>query len=413
MTHSKYDWIVVGGGITGICLSEILSRNGLKVLLLEKNPQLASETTKEFHEWFHTGTLYSLVPDRFTTARYLLGAVDDLLKYYSEFPGMNLNVDANGLNINASGWFNDEHIIYNYRNRKLNPAWMYSIAKSICFAESVAKHDWLRRNAGGNEIMGGLLTRTILRKLMSSYSIRTENITLESPDFTMNSRKLLSDILAMAINNGLKIEFDTKVEMVNESDEYVYVKAQNSEFTSKNIVFCSPDLVAKLFGTSINYGYAPMGIYEGVSDIQPSFVNLDFKTRNCINLLRKKNGYGLAGGITVNKFDEVKDYFDFVHRAHLKLNPEMKLVDFYVGTKKEVKSDRFSRNYQYHITKKTQRQWTALLGKFSLFASLATEFYRRVEGKNSLLIKEVKKPPTMNKLISPTYWAEKTKTKEF
>ena len=32
----KYDWIVVGGGITGIALSEILTREGHSVLLIEK-----------------------------------------------------------------------------------------------------------------------------------------------------------------------------------------------------------------------------------------------------------------------------------------------------------------------------------------------------------------------------------------
>ena len=50
MTNPKYEWIVVGGGINGIAIAEILCRNGHKVLLLEKNSKLASETTKEFHE---------------------------------------------------------------------------------------------------------------------------------------------------------------------------------------------------------------------------------------------------------------------------------------------------------------------------------------------------------------------------
>ena len=48
---SEYDWIVVGGGVSGIAISEILTRAGKTVLLLEKNDKLASETSKDFHEW--------------------------------------------------------------------------------------------------------------------------------------------------------------------------------------------------------------------------------------------------------------------------------------------------------------------------------------------------------------------------
>ena len=52
-----FDWIIVGGGIAGISLSEILTREGHSVALIEKKNKLASATTREFHEWFHTGSL--------------------------------------------------------------------------------------------------------------------------------------------------------------------------------------------------------------------------------------------------------------------------------------------------------------------------------------------------------------------
>ena len=74
MDSNKYDWIVVGGGISGITIAEILCRDGKSVLLLEKNKQLSSETSKVFHEWMHSGSLYSLAPGKLLTLRYLLGA---------------------------------------------------------------------------------------------------------------------------------------------------------------------------------------------------------------------------------------------------------------------------------------------------------------------------------------------------
>ena len=87
-TNSIYDWIIVGGGISGISISEILCREGKSVLLLEKNSKLASETSKDFHEWVHSGALYTLVPDNLLTLRYLLGATDDIAEYYSSFSRM-------------------------------------------------------------------------------------------------------------------------------------------------------------------------------------------------------------------------------------------------------------------------------------------------------------------------------------
>ena len=38
----QFDWIVVGGGIAGISISEILTREGYSVALIEKNKKLAS-----------------------------------------------------------------------------------------------------------------------------------------------------------------------------------------------------------------------------------------------------------------------------------------------------------------------------------------------------------------------------------
>ena len=78
-----FDWIIVGGGIAGISLSEILVREGHSVALIEKKNKLASVTTREFHEWFHTGSLYTLLKDDMRTLKYILGSLDDLLEFYS------------------------------------------------------------------------------------------------------------------------------------------------------------------------------------------------------------------------------------------------------------------------------------------------------------------------------------------
>ena len=126
-----YDWIVIGGGISGISVAEMLVREGKAVLLLEKNDKLASETSKVFHEWLHSGSLYSLAPDHLLTLRYLLGATDDLLEYYQGFPRMNLVPSESGLCISNKGWFNDHYIEYRHRVHRMNLAWLSLVSRSI------------------------------------------------------------------------------------------------------------------------------------------------------------------------------------------------------------------------------------------------------------------------------------------
>ena len=109
-----FDWIVIGGGIAGVSVSEILSREGKSVLLLEKNDSLASETSKEFHEWFHSGSLHTLAPDNLLTLRYLLGSADDLFQYYGNFESMNLFPTECGIKIKDNGWFNNNYILYKF-----------------------------------------------------------------------------------------------------------------------------------------------------------------------------------------------------------------------------------------------------------------------------------------------------------
>ena len=155
-----FDWIIVGGGVAGISLCEILSREGHSVALIEKNNKLASETTREFHEWVHTGSLYTLERNKMETLKYVLGSLDDLLEFYSSYSKMNLKPSDQGLKITETekGWFNPNYINFKYRikNRKFLLPWLLNVSRSITLINRIRKHDWLRRRAG---ILESLITK--------------------------------------------------------------------------------------------------------------------------------------------------------------------------------------------------------------------------------------------------------------
>jgi len=408
MNDKKYDWIVVGAGISGIAVAEILCREGKSVLILEKNDQVASETSKVFHEWLHSGALYSLVPDNLLTMRYLLGAMDDLLDYYSSFSRMNLFPTESGISIlGDNGWFNREYIEYRYKIRKLNPIWMSLVSRSLNVIDLINKHDWLRRRAGSEYDSSKVQLKHSFDYIHKQFLAREDFYSIASPDFTMNSRKLLGDLLSSALANGLEVISSAEVKNINESGVEVIVDTTAGNYRTENIAICSPDVIADKFNIPVKTSFAPMAVVENVPASEASFVELDYYTKSCINLLKKPDGIGQAGGISVNTESEIKPYLDYVIKQHMVRNPEIRVLDHYVGLKKELVQDKEQRNYLYHINQHHPRIWSIVLGKFTLAFSMAPEFFRRVYHRNPIKIPEGNEHLHLESdLISKTSWQE-------
>ena len=406
MSINEYDWIVVGGGISGITVSEILSRGGKSVLLIEKNEKLASETSKVFHEWLHSGSLYSLAPDKLTTLRYLLGATDDLFEYYDSFINMNLYPTEQGTKVKGEGWFNDDNIEYRYKKHLLNPVWTSLISRSINIIDSLNKHDWLRRRAGSNYGEAKVNFSHWFNKIIELNKGNSEFYFKASPDVTINSRRLIKDILASATEEGLSIITDKRVNNISENKDGVVVEADGINFKSDKVVICSPDLISKLLGIPIKTSFAPMAVVEEVPEDEKSFVELDYNTQKCINLLKKTGGVGQAGGISLKRKDDIESYLSYIIAEHKKRNPSIKVVDTYIGLKKELVMKGEDRNYLYHINQNSARVWSVVLGKFSLAFSMAPEFYRRIYLENPP--KSIKKSIKSIKIdnLSETSWKE-------
>lgn len=406
-----YDWVVVGGGVAGIAIAEILAREGLSVVLIEKNKQLASETSKVFHEWLHTGSLYTLTPDNLLTLRYLLGAIDDILEFYGAYPAMNLIPSERGFSVGAAGWFNDENIWYKYRNRRFNPAWLSMVSRSISIINLISSHDWLRRRAGSDYGQSKVKLQHRFAMIPGFLSQAKKFIAVKSPDVTMNSRDILRDLVGFSSLAGVDFMTNCEVLSLNEDKTGVVVETSKGKIKADQSVICSPDLIAKQNKLKLKYSFAPIAVVENVKDSIPSFVELDYHTKTCINLLKKDSGIAQAGGISVNTIKESDDYIDYVISQHKKRQPELNVIGKYTGVKKELVLPRQDRNYLYHIVKQGSRSWSVVLGKFTLAFSLAPEFFRRVYGKNprktlpaQFLGNQKNTLPT--DLISETSWKE-------
>ena len=408
-----FDWIIVGGGITGISLSEILTREGHTVALIEKNNKLASETTREFHEWFHTGSLYTLVKDKMKTLKYILGSLDDLLEFYTSFSKMNLRPSENGLKIieDEKGWFNSNYINFKYRlkNRKFIIPWLYSVSRSMALIEGIRKHDWLRRRAGILESVTSKYYIPILRNLINIILTNKKFLKVQTTDFTTNSRYLLGDMIATASNNGLEIFTNNELLEIQNIKGNVVAKCNNGTYESKNMVVCLGGEIEKFSNFKIKKSFAPIAVVKNIKEKRESFVELDCFKKNCINIITKNKSYGLIGGISLDNKDEIEKYFDFMINEHKKENPEIEIIKKYVGLKNEVISEKENRNYLFHINSVSQYQnvWSVIPGKFTLAFSLAPEFYRIVYKRNpKKSFRTFENDGKFSELIADTVWGE-------
>ena len=70
-------------------------------------------------------------------------------------------------------------------------------------------------------------------------------------------------------------------------------------------------------------------------------------------------------------------------QEHKKANPEIEVLEKYIGVKNEIISKGENRNYIFHINQEKDQKniWSVIPGKFTLAFSIAPEFYRIIYKK--------------------------------
>lgn len=382
----KYEWAVIGSGIAGIITSEILTREGHSTILIEKNSKLASETTRDFHEWMHIGSLFTLIPDNLKTLKFVLGAIDDLFDFYGLYKRMNLAPTECGLSVNSTnkGWFdksNNIHFKFRIKNRKITFPWLIGVARSVFLIQKIKEHDWLRRRAG---VIDPFKFRWIdLLKIIKILVKHKEKFfTVKTPDLTMNSRLILRDMIETSIDKGLTISTSNRFIKYTKTNDGYLIVCEKETYLAEKIVLCNGENSAEFVDAKVKKSYAPMAVVNNVSKNSKSFVELDYYPKNCINLITKEQGIGLVGGISFSDENKCDDYIKQVIEKHQQYQPEIKLLKKYNGVKSEIIVKGEPRNYLFHIIEVEDDVWMVIPGKFTLGFSIGPEFYRKVYHKN-------------------------------
>jgi hypothetical protein len=414
---SDYEMVVVGGGISGLCIAELFSRSGWKVALLEKNSGICMEASGAHHGWFHFGSLYSIFPNN-QFMRTLVGGIDDLVEYYSGFPGMNIRVTEGGRLILPQvdgAWIRDDPIQYivSARNDKdfnlqvydgsvnylrkifFTLTWDIAIKQFISRHQRFNKFDWRTGPASEHVPKAGWMDysrEAIFKPDRIDYELDPDtHFRVSGFDRPMNPQNIIGDLLKSFLGSGGTFIPSCVYTGYRRQGGVNIVCTQDKEFTAKHLVLASGrELKDQLVGkANVNIVASPLlVVYPAVCNINlvrlTPFVS---KSVNHIKHFTNGEAYSVIGGghfappddesavarIKEELVDAAKKVFPGLAEAEFK--------EVYVSYKTEMSGELGERNYQYLIRKMDENVFAVVPGKFSLGFSLALNLYKRLVGK--------------------------------
>lgn len=417
--NERFDFAVIGGGIAGLAVAEIFARSGRGVLLLERNARLCQEASASQHGWFHMGSLYSIfLNNRFL--RTMVGGVEDLRDYYSEFPDMNIRIDAGGrlcFEPRATGWFRDEPIEYIVAARN-DPdfdlasfnglrdyvkklfflmTWEMAIKQFISRHRRFHRHDW-------NGPVPA--SRWIPRAGFADYSRevitkpRFDDVDLDPDthfrivgyDRPMRAWAIVRDLVRSLIGSGGVIETGAEVERVERGGRGArLVLADGRAVEAVRVIAAAGRWIARFVPSAVGVRVvaSPLLVaYPAVAG--QNFVRMTPFVERTVNHLHHEVGgrrYSVIGG----GYYADPDDRDALHRVQHQLSAmahkvfprlrQAEIKEIYMGYKTELVPDRGERNYQYFIREIGNNLYAVVPGKFSLAFSLAVNTYKRLTGK--------------------------------
>jgi len=380
-----YDFCVVGGGIAGLAVAELLARSGRSVALLERDSQLCAHASALQHSWFHAGALYSALPNN-SFFRTLVGNIDDLLDYYACFSDMNLRVERNIQTTSSDGWFTNYTIFYAFVSPwagevglKWRIPWWLAIQRAqrrLAWFENLDFHRvlsdqvrWIERNVSVN---------LVKRKGSLGVNLGDIAVVLKSKDRTMHTRLIAKDLAGSFLGSGGHLYLNTAAREIRKHE----VIADSGSIRARHVIVASGNECRRLTSVQTRVVYSPLVVvYPALAAL--NFVRMTPSFCRTINhLYHRVNGleYSVLGSALYYETDSEQS-----RDSALAAMRERLLGAFpeggdhqwsvYFGPKTELVGNSQLRNYQYHIID-AGNCTVVLPGKFSLAFSLAVNTCR-------------------------------------
>ena len=422
----KYDVTIIGGGIAGICIAEMFSRDNLKVLLIEKNKNLISQASTSQHGWFHFGSLYAILENN-QTLKNMLNNLVNITKYYSHFKNMNLTFSKKKFRFKKKGgWFNDDKINYYVASRNdkdLKNKNFIKYLKNVYDWEKkiklfVARHKIFESKLDIKDFAEKIASasyKDYSKKFIAKPDLKKINLNpdthfkISGLDRTLNTEVIVRSLLQSYLGNNGELKLKTNFKKYSLKQNTIQILTSTGKFQSKYLINASGKnipLIRK--NKNIKNFVSPIGsFYPALCN--ENFVRLSPKKKETLNHLihyhdnKKYSVISSALSFPYKKNSKnknsVKKQFESILKKNFKDYSNVKYKKIYNGVKTEY-IDKGSRNYNYKILseEKNKGVYTVIPGKFTLSFSLAVEMYKLIFKKAPRQKKHIKK----NKLYKDT-----------
>jgi hypothetical protein len=389
-SHSiAFDFAVVGGGIAGLAIAELLQRSGVSVGLFEKNQMLCGEASAEQQGWFHTGALYAALPENFF-CRTMVGNLDDLVDYYSGFPNMNLRIDKHISSVSQHGWFSNRTNFYAYTALR-GVQWHWKIPWAVALYRAKRRMSWFETLDASRSLshqlgFGGTKPLRYVQH-NSPLGVDLDNVAfvLKSRDRAMDTTLIAEDLLRSFLAAGGTLLNNTRVLRLERGrvDARRGQAGQAVSYRARHIVLATGKDSAA-FDASARVLISPLLV------VAPALTDLNFvrmsphmpDTINHVYHRHRDLEYSVMGNAIyydVRQWSEDLRQEVFRHMTQLArrvLGPFAdSRAELLFGSKTEVGETRSMRNYLYKIIDRGDYT-LAVPGKFSLCFSLAANVCR-------------------------------------
>jgi hypothetical protein len=384
-----YDYAIIGGGIAGIATAEIFARSGFNVVLAEKNNKLCKESSGKHHEWFHFGSLYSMLSNK-DALRILVGGIDDLMLYYRDFKNMNLKVNRSGtLTIisKKKSWFKNSNFKYLFALKNNSKTWSKKCEEFFATHRNFKNYDW-RKGESSNYIP---YIKNKNKQRIHKYK-KIKNFfykEIDSLDCPMDSTLIIHDLLKNFINYKGKIKTNFNLLNVKNKNKYkILIGEKNIKIKAKKIIFANGSGVNKFVRKEIVKSYISPLLIAYPNLLEKNYIIMHEKKSRGINHVVHSVGgvkYSIIGGAEFAEYDEkninVKHlYKNLIQLAKNTFGEKKKYKrHLYFGIKNEV-INKAKRNYIYTIKEVEKGVYYINPGKFSLSFSLAINTYKKIIG---------------------------------
>jgi glycine/D-amino acid oxidase-like deaminating enzyme len=378
---------VLGSGIAGLSLAEILSRNGWRITLLDCATELGGDASRATQNWLHTGWLYAALTHR-SAMQGCHRALQLFHGIYDPVLGpdvLNLAIEKHSVVYprSSTGWFSPERVHYLYALATSE----LSLWQRVLWRHYLAAIPWRRLRALGYSTAPTRELSPRLRDLLDYWEGgpggHSKYAVIPSTDAQIHTRRVLNSLLAL-LGERTEVVRNASYELVQRADR-ASVRINGETHTPDLLVIASgksiPEQLRQLGRGTMADKFksisSPVVVLNRLLDL-PSFIRFTPHLPSTVNHIRYDAGemgtFSTLGSYEYYPTGEAPDISPFVDRICKRLDiPSSDVIDKYYGTKTEFTGSA-ERRYNHAVERVSDNAYFAIPGKFSQFPLLVLDF---------------------------------------